>query len=113
MRERERDDPPLKMRAEDWASVGAGAPDVQRLQAPRLDLALEAIVGRAMHAHQPARLRDVAQLIGQREQTHAIATSTSRSVTTLLSLHVLADTGSVSKRPDGPPDWEAVQHQDP
>ena len=43
-----------------------------------------------MHAHQPARLRDVAQLIGQREQTHAIATSTSRSVRTLLSLHVLA-----------------------
>jgi hypothetical protein len=69
MTQREGDDPLLEMRAD---LVGHPRPpalaDVERLQAPAIDLALEAIVGRAIHAHHPARLRHVAQLLGQRKQ---------------------------------------------
>jgi hypothetical protein len=70
--ERERHDPLLKMRAD---LVGhprtPTLAHVEGFQAPAIDAALEAVVGRAIHAHQPARGRHVAQLLGEREQPQA------------------------------------------
>jgi hypothetical protein len=43
----------------------------QHLQPRLLDLHLPAVIGRAMHTHQPARLTDPA-LSGEREQLQAI-----------------------------------------
>jgi chorismate-pyruvate lyase len=70
--EREGDDPALQMRADlighPWAPTLA---HVQRLQAPAIDALLQAVIGRPIHAHRATRRRDVAQLLGQREQAQA------------------------------------------
>jgi len=44
---------------------------LQGFQAPAVDLALPAIVGRAIDPHRPAGGRDVAQLLGEGEQPQA------------------------------------------
>jgi len=47
--------------------------DPQRLKAEALELALQPVVGLAADAHLPAGLRDVAELLGEREQAQPIA----------------------------------------
>jgi hypothetical protein len=72
MTERERHDPLLDQHRElvghHWPTP---LPGPERFQPGALDLTLPAVIGRAMHAHQPARLADPA-LGGEREQLQAI-----------------------------------------
>jgi hypothetical protein len=46
-------------------------PQPPRLETEALELALPAVVARAVHPHHPAGLRDVAELLGQREHPQA------------------------------------------
>src|ERR1700751_6038143 len=74
MGEAEGDDPLLQVRSDfvglAWAAALANP---QRLEAEASELVLEAVVRRAAHALLPARLRDVAELLGEREQAQPIA----------------------------------------
>ena len=73
MPERERDHALLEVRADLVGHPRAPAlPDPERLQPPAVDLALQAMVGRVVHSHRPAR-RAHPDLLGQREQPQAIA----------------------------------------
>jgi hypothetical protein len=72
MAERERHDPLLKVRADLVRHPRPPPlPDPERLQPPALDPTLEPVVGRAIDPHRPAGRRDVAELLGQREQAQA------------------------------------------
>jgi hypothetical protein len=70
--ERERDDALFRMRPDlvghPWPAPLA---DAQRLQTPPVDLGLPAVIRRSVDAHRPACRRDVAQLVGEREQAQA------------------------------------------
>jgi hypothetical protein len=67
--EREGDDALLQVRPD---LVGHPRPatlaHVERLKTPAINALLQAVGGRAVHAHRPAGGRHIAQLIGQREQ---------------------------------------------
>jgi len=107
VRERERHDPLLDVRAD---LVGHPRPaalaDVQGLKTPAIDLALEAVVRRAVDRHQPARLADVAQLLGQREQPQAVAAEHVMLCHQRCSPFVSWRTeGSLSRRADAPASW--------
>jgi len=72
MAKREGDDLLLEVRTD---LVGHPRPPAlahsQGLQPPAVDLALPAVIGRPIYPHGPTRRRDVAQLVGQREQPQA------------------------------------------
>jgi len=73
MTQAEGDDPLLDHHRQLVGHLGPAAlARAQHLQAVAIDLGLPAVVGRAMHAHQAARLRDPT-LGGQREQLQPIA----------------------------------------
>src|SRR5215207_9106795 len=68
----EGDDPLLEMGADLVGHPRAAAlPDPQSLHAPAVDLALPAVVGRALDPHRPAGGRDVAELLRQGEAAQA------------------------------------------
>ncbi len=70
----ERQDPMLHVRRELVRHPRAPALlGPQRLQAPHQDLSTPAVEGRGMHAHDPARLTDVAELTRQGKQSHPLS----------------------------------------
>src|SRR5262245_33546636 len=81
-----------------------GAPalaNVERLKTPTVDALLQAIVGRAIHAHRATRGRDVAQFLGQREQPQA-ESDEYVMLCHRLSLPTGFAAGRLSRRADGP-----------
>jgi hypothetical protein len=70
VRQGEGDDPLFDVRPDLVGYPRAPAlTNVERLKAPAVDLALEAVIRRPVHTHQPARLADVPEFLGQREQS--------------------------------------------
>src|SRR5712691_7423441 len=104
--QRERDHLLLQMRAN---LVGHPRPpplaDVERLQAPAVDLVLPAVIGRVMDPHRPTRRTDT-NLLSEREQPPAIADQ-HVIIRHALSpqLVCLGRLSSLKERTDAPASW--------
>jgi hypothetical protein len=104
MGERKRHDPLLQVRTDLVRHPRPPAlAHIERLEPPAVDAALEPVVGRAVHPHRPAGGRDVAELLGQREQAQPKSDQhVMLSHRALLRGSVVVVTPSLSERADAP-----------